>query len=225
MAQELKIKQGTKLAVAFDVPIGQDPEFTIVSSFFKSLGDSSFLMSIPIRGGKPLVVPDTQKLLVRYGEGKGQNIIAGYIDEVVKEGIRSYWKVRRVTEQRTFFQRAEERVKVSLKVGYFQPTWHANFEGEIEPEDGLTLDISGGGLAMYLNDSFDVGEFCSVILPPMGTSKAGQSITLLGENCWTRKAEKGSPYKNICGLKFNYKDQRDKKRVADYIKNVKKYTS
>ncbi|NLS85622.1 MAG: PilZ domain-containing protein [Ruminococcaceae bacterium] len=225
MAQALKLKSGTKLAVAFDVPVGKDPDFSLVSSFFKPLGDSSFLMSIPMKSGKSMTISDDQKLLIRYGDGAEQNIIAGYVDETVKQGIRSYWKLRRVTEKRTFFQRADERVKISMHVAYSQPTWHANLDGIIEPEDGLTLDISGGGMAMYLNDYFEVGEICTVTLPPMGTSKAGKPITLLAENCWTRKAEKRSPYKNICGLKFNYKDQRDKKRVADYIENMKKYTS
>ena len=151
--------------------------------------------------------------------------MAGYVDETIKEGLRFYWKVRRVTEQRTFFTRTEARVKIALHVAYMQPTWHVNADGVIEPEDGLTLDISSGGLALYLNDNFSVGEICEVTLPSMGTTKAGKSITLICENCWLRKAEKGSAYKNICGLQFNYKDERDQKRVADYIETIKKYVN
>lgn len=225
MASELKIKQGTKLAMAFDVPAGKDPEFTMVCSFFKAMNESSFLVSIPLKGGKPLPVRDDQKLLIRYGEGVNQMILAGYVDETVKQGLRNYWKIRRVTEQRTFFKRADERVKATFRVLYTQPTWPANLDGVIEPEDGLTLDISAGGLALYLNRTFAVGEVCEVTLPSMGTAKAGQSITILAENCWTRKAERGSAYKAISGLKFRYKDERDKRRVADYIKNVKRYSA
>ncbi|MDD4850953.1 MAG: PilZ domain-containing protein [Gemmiger sp.] len=225
MPSQLKIKTGTKLALAFDVPPGKDPDFTMVSTFFSAQSDSAFLISIPMKGGKPLEVADTQKLLIRYGEGEGQMILAGYVDETVKQGLRKYWKIRRVTEQRTFFKRADVRVKATIHVAYLLPTWPANLDGVIEPEDGLTLDISAGGLAMYLNDAFDVGIICQVTLPSMGTTKAGQAVTLLAENCWTRKAERGSPYKNICGLKFRFKDERDKKRVGSYVENVKKFTA
>lgn len=69
MAQALKLKSGTKLAVAFDVPVGKDPDFSLVSSFFKPLGDSSFLMSIPMKSGKSMTISDDQKLLIRYGDG------------------------------------------------------------------------------------------------------------------------------------------------------------
>jgi hypothetical protein len=225
MPAALKIKQGAKLAIAYDVPAGKDPDFTLICTFFKSLGESSFLVSIPLKGGKPVTVGEEQKLLIRYSAGTEPMILAGYVDGTEKQGLRSYWRIRRVTEQRTFFKRSDERVKITFHVAYIQPTWPANLDGEIEPEDGLTLDVSAGGLAMYLNRVFEVGELCEVTLPNMGTTKAGQGITLVAENCWTRKAEKGSPYRNVCGLKFNYKDAREKRRVIDYIENVKKYTA
>ena len=38
---------------------------------------------------------------------------------------------------------------------------------EDEQEDGMTIDVSAGGLAMYLNDVPDVGEALQVQLPPV----------------------------------------------------------
>ena len=114
MAGELKIKPGTRLAIAFDAPLGKQPEFDMVSTFAKALDESAFLISIPMKGGKPLAMDESQKLLIRYGHGEDTMIVAGYPDDTVKEGIRRYWRIRRVTEQRAFFKRADERLKVAL---------------------------------------------------------------------------------------------------------------
>ena len=117
MAGALKIKNGTKLQMAFDAAIGEQPNFNMICTFNKSLDDSAFLVSIPVVNGQPLQVDESQKLLIRYGTGSDAMILAGYVDDVVKDGIRRYWKIRRVAEQRQFFQRADERVKVTLKIG------------------------------------------------------------------------------------------------------------
>ena len=221
MAGALKIRSGTKLSMAFDVPMGQEPAFNMVCSFNKSLDESAFLISIPVVKGKSMEADENQKLLIRYGTGNDAMIMAGYVDDVVKEGIRRYWKIRRVSEQRQFFKRVDERVKVTLKIEYMQETWPVNDEGQIEKEDGMTLDVSAGGAAIYLNRRFDVGEVCTITLPRIGTSEKGKSINLVGAVCWMREAPRGSLYRNICGLQFRFGNPDEKKIVSNYIQNVK----
>ena len=85
MAGALKIKHGTKLYLAFDVPAGQEPKFNMISTFNKSVDDSAFLTSVPMVGGKPLKQDENQKLLFRYGDGDAAQVIAGYVDDEVKE--------------------------------------------------------------------------------------------------------------------------------------------
>ena len=113
MADELKIRSGTKLRMALDVPFGKEPEFNLICTFVKSLDSASFLISIPMRDGAPLPLDDQQKLLICYGSAADTKIVAGYADDVVKEGIRRCWKIRRVSEQRQFFRRTDERLKVT----------------------------------------------------------------------------------------------------------------
>lgn len=222
MAGELKIKPGTRLAIAFDAPLGKQPEFDMVSTFAKALDESAFLISIPMKGGKPLAMDESQKLLIRYGHGEDTMIVAGYPDDTVKEGIRRYWRIRRVTEQRAFFKRADERLKVALKVEYMQDTWPVNYDGVVEKEEGMTLDISAGGLAMYLNRHFDVGETILVDLPRVGVTPAGQAIPeVVAVVCWQRETLKGSLYRHICGLQFRLGDG-DKGRLKDYCGNIKR---
>ena len=134
MAGNIQIKHGTKMRMAFDVPAGQEPQFSMISTFNKALDESAFLVSVPMVDGKALVADETKKILFRYGEGEEQAIVAGYVDDVVKEGIRRYWKVRRVTENRQFIQRRDVRMKIELPVTYMQDTWALNSEGEIDKE-------------------------------------------------------------------------------------------
>lgn len=222
MAGELRIKPGTKLRMALDVPIGQQPQFNLVCTFVRSLDMASFLISIPMRDGQPMPVDDTRKLLIRYGTDKDAMIVAGYADDVVKEGIRRYWKIRRVAEQRQFFQRADERLKVTVPITYSQPTWQPDSDGVIRREEGLTLDISAGGLASYVNRRLIVGEACDIDLPAIGTGREGRAITALAAICWIREAPKGSPFRFVCGYQFRFADGEEREQMQLYVANIKK---
>jgi hypothetical protein len=223
MASSMKLKSGSKMQLAFDVPIGQEPAFDMICTFAKELDESAFLISVPMRGGQPLPQDDSRKLLFRYGTGTNAHIIAGYADDVVSEGIRRYWKIRRVSDQRQFFRRADERVKVALKVEYCQDTWNTGKNGVVEKEEALTLDISAGGAAIFADRRFEVGEICELSLPHIGTAKEGRAIeNIVSVVCWTREAPKGSQYHNICGLQFRFADGADRGRIQDYVENIKK---
>ena len=224
MAGALTIKSGTKLRLALDVQMGQVPDFNMICTFARSLDESAFLISIPMKDGKAVPADENQKLLIRYsGENDNGMILAGYVDDVVKEGIRRYWKVRRVSEQRQFFQRADERLKVAVPVQYMQETWMPNADGIIEKEGGMSLDISAGGMALYLNRRFDVGEVCELSLPNIGTSEAGKGIEgIVSVVCWMREAPKGSVYRHICGFQFRFGDGIEKEQLKLYVANIKK---
>lgn len=223
MAGELKIRSGTKLHMALDVPIGEEPKFNLICTFVKSLDVASFLISIPMVDGKPMPLDERRKLLIRYGSDKDGMIVAGYADDIVKDGIRRCWKIRRVAEQRQFFQRADERLKVTIPISYSQPTWHPDSDGVIHPEEGLTLDISAGGLAAYVGMRLNVGEVCDVNLPAIGTSKDGRAIEgAVAAVCWTREAPKGSPFRFVCGYQFRFADAEEREQMQAYTANLKK---
>ena len=223
MADELKIRSGTKLRMALDVPFGKEPEFNLICTFVKSLDSASFLISIPMRDGAPLPLDDQQKLLICYGSAADTKIVAGYADDVVKEGIRRCWKIRRVSEQRQFFRRTDERLKVTIPIRYTQATWRPNEDGIIPPEEGMTLEISAGGLASYLNRNLAVGEVCDITLPSLGTTKEGHEIAgAVAVVCWTREAPKGSPFRRVAGFQFRFADSVERQQMQDYVTNIKK---
>ena len=223
MAGSLNIKHGSKMRLAFDAQVNQEPNFNMICTFNKSLDESAFLVSIPMVGGKPLEADERKKLLFRYGEGEESNIIAGYVDDVVKEGIRRYWKVRRVAEQRQFIKRIDVRMKVELPVQYFQDTWALNSDGEIDKEHGMTMDISNNGLAVYMNRWFDVGATCIFTLPRMGTASEGQEEhEVVGVVCWMREMPKGGAFRYVAGIQLRFANLDERREMQEYVAYVKK---
>ena len=223
MAGSLLLKKGTKIQLAFDVPVGHEPQFNMLCTFNKALDESAFLVSAPMVDGKKLVPDESQKLLFKYTEGDESHIVAGYVDDTVKEGIRSYLKIRRVAEQRHFVKRVDIRMKVELPVQYMQDTWELNSNGEVEWEKGETMDISNNGLAVYMNRWFEVGESCIFTLPRLGTMTEGRpAIDVVGVICWMREMPKGSPFRFVSGIQLRFADPVERQEMQDYVAYVKK---
>ena len=211
------------MRVAFDVPANQEPQFNMMSTFNKALDESAFLVSIPMHEGKALIPDENQKMLFRYGEGEASQVIAGYVDDIVKEGIRRFWKVRRVAENRQFVKRVDVRMKVELPITFMQDTWALNSQGEIDKEKGETADISNNGLAVYMNRWFDVGESCRFTLPRIGTVSEGQDAQdVVGTVCWTRELPKGGSYRFLSGVQLRFSDLQERGQMQSYVSFVKK---
>lgn len=218
----INIPAGSRLSIAYAPEPGGNPDFTLNASFFKALDESAFLLSVPLKNGQAVQVDENQKLLLKYTIGSEVMIISAYCDDVVKQGVRKYWKMRRVAEQHQFFKRADERYKVALHVGYKLPTWAPKADGTIPVEDAMTLDISAGGAALFLSTRFDVGEVIQMELPRIGSSAEGEKISdVVAAICWYRDAPKGSPYRFICGVQFRFADDVERNRMHQYIANVK----
>lgn len=66
---EQQITPGTKLQVAFDVPMGQKTDFNMLATYKEDLDEAYFLMSAPVLAGKPLLMDENQKLLLQYKVG------------------------------------------------------------------------------------------------------------------------------------------------------------
>ena len=220
---ELTIRPGTRMMAAMEVPVGQTPEFNMMCTFAKQVDDIAFLISVPMVNGQRAEFDNMQKFLFRYENGSEYMIIAGFADDMVKEGFRTYWKIRRVGNQRQFAQRQDARYKIAVRLNYLSETWPLNADGVIEPSEGFTMDISAGGLAMFLSNRFEVGEVIKVNLPRIGTEADGAEIDdIAGVVCWEREAPKGSIYKFICGIQYRFGDPSEKEHMKLYVENARK---
>lgn len=214
---EQQIQPGTKLQLAFDVPMGQKTDFNMMATYKGAIDEAYFLVSVPMLAGKPLLLDENQKFLMQYSVGENRFMIAGYPESVEKQGIRTFWKMRQVAERRTFFKRRDERFKVSMRLEYQRDNVDTD-----EVEDAMTVDVSAGGLAMYLNDFPDVGEALQVKLPVIRLNGERHELPVqLGIVCWLRQAPKGSLYRNVCGLQFRYADDLERETMKEYMEFVR----
>lgn len=220
---ELNITQGTRVQIGFAPEIGTAPEYNMSATFFKALDDVTFLLSIPLKDGKPVVISETQKLLLKYEFRSEPMIFSAYCDDVVKQGIRSYWKLRKVTEPYQIFRRKDERYKVALKMNYHHPSWLPDKNGAVEEEEGISLDVSAGGAALFLNNRFDVGDVCVMTLPRVSQEPEGAPISgVVAAICWYRDAPPGSVCRFVAGVQFRFEDDVERNRLRAYIDHVKK---
>ena len=188
---ELQVKPGTKLQIAFDAPVGQQVNFNMMATFREAIDDAYFLISVPALAGKPLIVDENQKFLMQYQVGDQRFMIAGYPEAVVKQGIRTFWKMRQVAEQRVFFKRKDERFKVAMRVEY-----QRDF-----PDVGEALQVRMPAIRLQ-GERHEIAEQLGIV-------------------CWLRPAPKGSLYRNVCGLQFRYANDLEREAFKEYISYVR----
>lgn len=210
---ELHIKPGSKMRVAFDAPVGSKTEFNMLATFKRAIDEACFFVSAPMLDGHALTLDENQKFLLQYGEGENTFVIAAYPECVEKVGIRTFWKMRKVAEQRVFTKRRDERFKVAMHVSYQRDTVFGNHKA-----DATTIDVSAGGLALYVDDYLEVGEALRVsMLPIQLGSEMHELPAELGIVCWLRPAPKGSLYRNVCGLQFRYADELEREQMKEFV--------
>ncbi len=215
--EKLKIKSGSKITTMLIINGEYGKEMK--SSFEKNVSDSSILITIPIVDGKRAVVGDMQPLLIKYSMDGVAYAVEGYIDDVVKQGVRQYWRVRKTSEVREFFQRTDVRVKARLNITFVKIWWDAHGQIQEDESIGMSEDISAGGLAFYENTPLTVGEIITVNLPGQGKKKG---LSGRSEVCWVRSTEPGNAFKHMVGLRFIFENQGEKEKVAAYVASIPK---
>lgn len=210
--EKLKIKSGSRVGIVLSGDSSGD--FSLVSTFEKNVNEASFLISVPMYQGKRVDIDSFQKLLMKYELGGSSYVVEGYVDGTVQEGRRNYWKVRKVNENREFFQRTDERIKARLEVTFTKRWWTPEGLDSEEEMTGMTMDISAGGLAIFLNVPLGVGEIVEMVLPAIGRKRP---VNVSAETCWFRDTEKGNAFRYMAGLKFVFINPKDKERTAKYM--------
>ena len=80
-----------------------------------------------------------------------------------------------------------------------------------------------GGLAVYMNRWFDVGETCIFTLPRLGTASDGHTAQeVVGVVCWTREVPKGSSFRYVAGIQLRFANPEERAEMQDYVAYVKK---
>lgn len=222
---KLNIVKGTKFFIAFPKK-GQEnaggQDYNVISSFVKSISDVAFLITAPLKAGKPIPLDISKKMYFKYIVLDETYLLEGYADGVETVGIRNYWRIRKVSEARTFVVRSAERISASVKVRYSRLNWLSDNGSNVlstdDFEPGLSLDISASGIALYMNDQVPVGEVLMFSMPAIeGVAK---TFIIHGEACWTREVFRGN-FRFITGFKFVFDQADDRDKMADYTEAIK----
>lgn len=208
------LKAGIKLDVTYIDASGK--RITLKSAFEKNVDSVCILITRPLMMGKPAEIDSATRLTLSGGQGLIVNM-EGYVDATMKIGPRSYWKFHKVTQTEHSDQRLHERYKAELPVEVQKTYWNADQTSSIEAFPGLTLDISTGGVAIYLNAAAAGGEILELVLPKQ---KRLRELSLRGEVCWMREAEKASAYRYILGVRFILDDKNEQDRLTRYVAAV-----
>lgn len=213
----IKISKGDKIKFAF-FKENEKPSFSHISTFYKKIDETAILISAPYKNGEILEADENTKILFVHSGVGGEMFFSGYCDDIVKEGIRTYWKIRIVEDDRKFYQRTDERYKVILPIKYTNPLWELDEFGEPEIREGDSSDISAGGVALKNNDNFKIGEIIELDLPSFSNIEGIKKISAVV--CWQRELQK-EYYKIITGLQFNV-TKSEKDAIKLYIESVKR---
>lgn len=202
---------GTKLDISFTDENGQ--QINLKSTFEKDVDTVSILISRPLHQGKPIEIDENTKLTIVGGQNMVQTIV-GYVDAVTKIGPRTYWRVRKVDSKSVVNQRSDARVRAVLTLEVFKTYWGTEGIDSTETCPALSIDISNGGIAFYINAPFSTGEIIELQLPKY---KRLHPFSLRGEVCWMRDAEKGSSFRHIIGVRFILDSKTERDRVVRYV--------
>ena len=208
---KINLKSGTKLDVTFTDDSGAVIE--VKSTFEKNEDEVTILISRPLHQGKPVSVDENTRLIL---EGGQQIVVSleGYVEGEVRRGPRTYWRVRTVNNRSVVNQRADARIKAELALRVQKTYWNQEGIDSIETLDCLSLDISNGGIAFYLNAPVSAGEILELELPKQGRFSP---VSLRGEACWMREADQASAYRYITGVRFLTDNARDRDRITRYV--------
>lgn len=210
------IRSGTKITIKL-ADANATNFFIWNSTFEKKIGDVAILVSAPLHAGKPVIFDLDEKIIVTYSLGQEWVEIEGYVDDLVTHGHRRFLKVRTISQHKRSDLRADVRIPAQLKGEMAVNVWHDDGTLTKDFFNITTGDISNGGIAAYMNTHLETG---TVVILKIYAPGGKVFIEANGTACWTREAEKGSGYKQVCGIKFILDDPVQKDKIIKFVARI-----
>ena len=209
---KLNIVSGTKLELQLLGKQGQKP-LGLKSSFEKAVGKNCLLISAPFYEGNYANFEHQDALNIQYWRGTSKRILFGYIEGSVQRGLRNYWRVKIISEEREFVFRAYERIKTGLRVSY-TGCMPENQAGEPHIMYALSYDISAGGISLRLHGYVEPEALLELNLPPLGTIKG---FTQKAEVRWIMATENNKAFSYAAGMRFVFANAEERENMKAYI--------
>ncbi|MDL2273824.1 flagellar brake protein [Oscillospiraceae bacterium OttesenSCG-928-G22] len=211
--RKVEIKPGTHLRMKLDSTLEVQPNFELSSTFEVADGDLEFSIGAPMHRGAYYPINVGELVYFSYYDDLARYDFQGVILERYRDGELAFLRARQTTEIIRTQRREDYRLDVSFR-GTLEYEEFNGVEYETKKIAYMTLDLSGGGAAVFLNTYFGLGKKVFLTLP---IGELGGPLRLECEVRWMRQNVKGAIYKYIVGLKFLFKFARDKQSIIRYI--------
>ncbi|GHU60527.1 flagellar protein [Clostridia bacterium] len=208
------IKPGTKLVLGLYSQKNSDQSLELYSTFEADEDDGNFVVAAPFYMSAYYPVSIGELLFLSFSDDNAKYDLQGTVTGRFKMDGLAYLRVQRLTE----IVRTQRREDFRLEV-----VFDLELERSLEEDDGRlsthsvrarTIDLSGGGSAMWCDEYIPEGEklLCGIPLEDRG------GLTFVdSEIRWSRRSDKDSVYKYFIGVKFLHKSSAGKEKIVKFI--------
>ncbi len=207
------IKPGTKLTLGLYSRKNDDQSFSLSSTFECDEQNGEFLIAAPFYMNSLYPIQPGELLFVSFSDKDARYDMQGTVTDRFKEGDLAFVRVNRITEIVRTQRREDFRLEVVLDID-LERMLEKNERFFTHVVKARTIDLSGGGSALYCDEYIPEGEKIVAGLP---IGEKGGLVYVNSEIRWIRRGEPEASYKYFVGLKFLFKQNTDKEKVVKYI--------
>lgn len=157
-----QLKVGKKIGIFVNRSIGVlEHAYELKSQIADAISQNEYLILTPLFRGKPVSLVMSDKLLITFAYGDdGLLVFEAEVRELIVDinGISMY-RIVGLTEAGKLQRREHYRMNIQIPIVY-----QAKKNGKHIYGQGLTSDISGGGVRFICSDGFEVGDFLNVFI-------------------------------------------------------------
>lgn len=206
------VKIGTKLNLKLDRVSKAMPGTYLVTTFLGEDGEGKFLIDAPMLRTMRFPVQTGETCECSYHDEAANYDFDGEVLERISRGDQVMFSMRQTSEVTRVQRRDDYRLPFTLE-GRLVTKDEAKLPID---EPFITVDISGGGLAVKTTKVIDKSLNCEVHM----ALEPNKPLKVIAEVRWSRRLdneETGSPWKYSYGLKFLHKDTQQRDYIAKLV--------
>ncbi len=205
---------GVNLTITIERRKETDPNFLLRANYEEEDGNGFFLISAPFYHDFQFPVEFGEILDCMYLDAKATFSFSGEVVERVKKDNLNFLKLRQTKEVVRAQRRDDFRLPIVLHIKIDQVV-EENGTRSLSRQSCVTIDLSGGGVALRSNAKFVKGEVVAIHLP---IAEGGAFSTVPGEVSWIKKNDNiNIPWKYAYGLVFIHKDKVSKEKLVKFV--------
>ena len=208
-----KIKPDMKILLELEQDSNTDeiaPSLSLGSYVEEVMPDGCLLIKTPIYNGYHYPLPRQKPMMMYvFAHSRMYSLTVQYVERVVRDRL-VYAKVRPLSGIKSTQRRDCFRLSCSILLSVERPPAEGDGDENPPPFQGLTLNLSDGGVAFFTNEIFEIGETLTLTLD-IGTVETVEAKLVNIEK------EAVGMYRYKASAKFIHKCKLQKDRFYKFI--------